>query len=433
MQIIQPGQARTRHTRKPVFPVAGTMKPFGLYPMMVTPVLPGETMSGFEAKLRHLSMPVRSPFAGAWLEMWVVYVKLTDISHALAEMFISTDMPTTGYTADVDNQLLFQRPGSIKWVDMCTTKFHESYFLDDGEIRREVETGIPMIRASNINWTQNLMFKPDDLTVSDLPSNPDGQLTGLDLNALMSMSEISYEKYLQQYGVSPAVTTKMEHKPEILRYLRSWVTPTNTIDPTTGAPSSCWAWSQTATAEKPRRFDEPGFLCVFHSIRPKMAAGFLSRPYLNTLWGFADFFPAYNLTDPAAGVVGGSSDFEPFYGSKLLEGTSKDIIWDHRDLLNHGEPFYNSWSYDTARKKVVGTNDYRTPRMGPYPVPSIERKVLNASSPEQDLRHEYPSLIDINSLFKEQEIASPNEARRTCIYEGLCEITIQGHLKDTTL
>ena len=78
MQIVTPGETRTRVQRQPNFPMAGTMKPYGLYPMMITPVLPGETLLEFEMKRRTLSMPVRHPLVGAWLETWLVYVKLTD-------------------------------------------------------------------------------------------------------------------------------------------------------------------------------------------------------------------------------------------------------------------------------------------------------------------------------------------------------------------
>ena len=91
MRVVTPGETRTRVQRQPNFPIAGSLKPYGLYPAMATPVLPGETLLDFEMKRRMLSMPVRHPLVGAWLETWLVYVKLTDIDPALAEMFVSQD------------------------------------------------------------------------------------------------------------------------------------------------------------------------------------------------------------------------------------------------------------------------------------------------------------------------------------------------------
>ena len=63
LSIVTPGETRTRVSRSPNFPLAGTMKPYGLYPAMITPVLPGETLTEFEIKRRVLSMP---PASACW-------------------------------------------------------------------------------------------------------------------------------------------------------------------------------------------------------------------------------------------------------------------------------------------------------------------------------------------------------------------------------
>lgn len=65
---------------------------------------------------------------------------------------------------------------------------------------------------------------------------------------LSGMSEITYEKYLMQYGVTQKEAVKESRIPEILRYTRDWTVPTNSIEPTTGRPSSAFSWSSTAHA-----------------------------------------------------------------------------------------------------------------------------------------------------------------------------------------
>lgn len=416
LRVVQPGETRTRVTRKPTFPIAGVMKPFGLYPVMATPVLPGETLQEFEQKSRQISMPVQHPLVGAWMEQWLVYVKLTDIDHQLAQMFISNDHPTAGFTATASSDRYYTRQGQIDYIRRCTEATWQAYFADEGEQIRYIDD-VPMIKRSNVDWTQNLMFTPDDLIVEDLPSNPEGQLTGMQIMALAGMSEISYEKYLQQYGVSQSETAQMMGKPEILRYSRQWTTPVNQIDPATGAPSSAWAWAGTLKNEKPKRFDEPGFLVLFQAVRPKLFTDALRYSVVGNLWGFRDFFPAYNLTDPAAGIMEIQTDDLAFADVFGPDGAAAlGILYDHRDILSHGEQFVNT----------------RTD--SPYRVPMISsQRALSESQPIQDMRGQYPSLADINALFHESTKPTPVEARRFIYYEGICECTIRGHVKDTTL
>ena len=75
IQVITGNEKRTRHNRRPNFPIAGTCKPYGLYPLWVHPVLPGETLQSMTTKIRALSMPIKHPLGGAWMETWLVYVK----------------------------------------------------------------------------------------------------------------------------------------------------------------------------------------------------------------------------------------------------------------------------------------------------------------------------------------------------------------------
>lgn len=411
MRVVTPGETRTRVKRKPSFPVAGRIKPFGLYPVMATPVLPGETLTEFEQKASIISMPIKNPLVGAWHEQWLVYVKLTDINHDLAKMFISNDHPTTGYTSTIASDRHFTNVGQIAYIELATEAVWNGYFADEGETMRLIDT-VPQIKRSNVDWTQNLMFTPDDLVVDDLPSNPEGQLTGMQIMALAGMSEITYEKYLAQYGVSSAATAEMLGKPEILRYTRSWTKPVNQIDPATGAPSSAWAWSGTFSNDKPRRFDEPGFLVLLQAIRPKMYTDALRYSIVGDMWGFRDFFPAYNLTDPAAGIMEIMTDdlaFHPNFGPNGVDAHS--ILYDHRDILNHGEQFINSYA----------DNPY------PFPMITTQRATLDTAK-IQDLRGQYASNTDIDGLF-----VGTTADKRCAFYEGIVQLTINGHVKDTTL
>lgn len=407
LQIVQPGQTRTRKTRTPSFPVVGKVKPYGLYPICVHPVLPGETLKGMSLKLRVLSMPVKNPLFGAWCEHWLVYVKLTDLDVDLAKMFITTDYPTTGFTAGASSDRYFTRSGQINYIQRAVEKVWSTYFANEDESLVTID-GVPKVKRRNYDWTHNLMFTPDALDPAQLPSNPEGVLTGLDIMAMAGMSELTYEKYLQQYGVSKKAAEAVSGNPEVLRYTQSWTQPTNTIEPTTGAPSSCWAWSDTITADKPRRFDEPGFLIVLQAVRPKMLNAKLRYSFVGNLWGFSDFFPAYNLEDPAAGIKEIQSNDAVFTG--LRAAGVADMLYDHRDLLSHGEAFVNSWSDN------------------PYPIPMVSGMSAEDAATDENLRGQYPTTADIDGLF-----TGTTEASRCLYYEGIAQLEVAGHVKDTTL
>lgn len=400
------GAPKKRVMRNPKFPIAGTMRPFGLYPLMVHPVLPGETLASAKMRWRVLTLPIKHPLAGAWLETWLCYVKLTDLDRALAQMFISDTMPTTGYTLAAPSDRYFSALGQIDWIGLCVRRIHKHFFLDEGEPAQSID-GVPKTKLIQKNWAQNLMFTPAGVNTAQLPSNPDAQLTGFQIMQSMGMSEMSYEKYLQTYGVQ---TVNAEIGiPEILRYSRSWTLPVNTVEPTTGAPSSAFVWSDDVTLDKNRRFDEPGFLVQLAALRPKMYQGRMRRSIVGEMWGFAEWFPSYNLQNPEGGIRSMMND-NPVFDAAYRGGVAaQSLLYDHRDILHHGEQFINNW-----------TNN-------PYPLPMSTGMLAGTAATEAQVRGEYATDADIDALF-----TGATADRRQAYYEGLCELDINGHLVDST-
>lgn len=414
LQIVQPGMTRTRKKRSPQFPIAGTMKPFGLYPLWATPVLPGETMNMAETKYRLISMPVKHPLTGAWFETWTVFVSLTDMEETFAQMFISEDVSPTAYRAAADQPRYFTKAGQIQYVKLAMDAVVKGYFRDEEEPDWDTHLidGVHMAKRTTFDWAQNLMFKPTNLDAAYLPSAlpEDGTLTPLEIMRLSGMSEITYEKYLMQYGVTQKEAVKESRIPEILRYTRDWTVPTNSIEPTTGRPSSAFSWSSTIKSEKPKRFDEPGFVITFGCVRPKMFDSTLRASMIGELWGFGDFFPVYNLADPAAGLKVLDADHKVL---NITAGVTDPLMYDHRDMLAHGEQFVNDWA-------------------GPYPLPTINTRTLVDGSEVWELRGQYPSATNINDLFVEDDATTPADSRMRLFYEGIASCEITGHVADTT-
>ncbi len=412
IEIIQPGQTRQRFHRRPNFPMTGTMKPMGLYPIMAHPVLPGETLKSATTKWSIVSQPIKNPLGGAWLEAWLFYVKLTDIDRELGQMFISDTFSTSGYTAGANSSLLFHANGQINWVEMCLHRIRDAFFINEGEtavFMSSPEAVIPMMKLNSRSWHQNLMFEPTEVAL-DTTGEMDHreQMSAWQMLQQMQMTELTYERYLEQYGVQSMSLGVGE--PEILRYSRSWTKPVNTIDPLTGAPSSAWVWNDEMKTSKDKRFEEPGFVIMLAGVRPKFYNSQQIYSMIGEMWGFTDWFPAYNLTDPVAGIKRFSS-INGIMDPTINEAEGEvQMLYDMRDLLSHGEQFVND----------TGNN--------PYPHPMSTGMDWQAATDPALVRGEYPVIADINGLF-----VGTTQAKMRCQYEGITSLTIAGHITDTTL
>ncbi len=405
VRVIQENASRQRHNRRPTFPIAGTLRPYGLYPVWAHPVLPGETLQSAVVKMRTLSLPVKHPLVGAWQESWLVYVKFTDLDEELGQMFISDQFATTGFTAGADDPRTFVKSGQVDWIRLALERVHKEWFVYEKETPRTID-GVPMCKLNNVSWYQNMVFEDVDEAVpvtdaSDLYAH----LQGWQMLQQMKLTELTYEDYLRTYGARPK--DAKEGVPEILRFARSWTQPSNVIDTSTGTPSSAFNWNDEIKLDKAKRFQEPGFILHFTCIRPKMFQKNLAASMIGNLWGFSDWFPSYTLDDPTSSVKK-LSKVDPVFGAAMTDAGTETLLYDHMDLLSHGETFVNDWS-------------------GPYDLPSATGMSVKTGEDVNDLRGEYPLEADIDALF-----TGATADRRLCYYEGIANVVVSGHALDTT-
>lgn len=407
LQVMQPGAIKTRKPRTPNFPCAGVMKPFGLYPIFAHPMLPNETVQSLKLKWRVLSKPVVHPLVGSWLETWFVYVKFTDLDRDLGQMFISETYPTTGYLAAGASDRYFTNANQIDWIKLCAERFHESYFLDDSETPRSID-GVRKVKGQFHSWYQNCMFKPADdaLDVTDI-HDAKHEWDAYMMMQQMNMSELSYESYLEQFGVRNLRSE--EGQPEILRYARSWTQPVNTVEPSDGSPSSAWVWSEEVVLDKPKKFKEPGFLLAFACVRPKFFQENQRYSFVGNLWGYQDWYPVYNLEDPTAGIRSLQTDDKVFAAGYRADTGEQELLYDHRDLLSHGEQFVNKF-YSL-----------------PHALPLSNGMTGEDADDNQNLRGEYVDETSIDACF-----VSASADDKYCFYEGIGRAQISGHIVDTT-
>lgn len=153
-----------------------------------------------------------------------------------------------------------------------------------------------------------------------------------DLLRLQGLTTQTYEDWLRTYGVR---TQQPElHRPELIRYVRDWQYPSNTVDPTTGTPSSAVSWVVQERADKDRFFREPGWVFGVSVTRPKV--------YLSGKKGSAaDFMDDAYRWLPA--VVDDPRIAERTFAGLAgpLGATTNSYIVDLRDLLMYGDQFVN--------------------------------------------------------------------------------------------
>ena len=396
----------TRKQRRPVFPIAGTLRPFGLQPLAITMMLPGETMQALTCKGRVISQPLKNPLGGAWLETFAFFVKLTDLDRTLGQMFITDTMPTTGWTAAADQPRYFTKAGQIEWVKRCALRVHQEYFTHDNETQRFIDTDLPLCKLNHKSWYSSSIREAADIAV---PTNDGGDqfqhMQNWFMLQQMSLTELTYEKYLETYGGK--APEAVLGRPELWGFHQAWTLPVNTVEPTTGVPSGAWVWNFDMKIEKPKRAQEPGFLIVMAVVRPKLFQKNVAASLLGEFWGFSDFFPSYNLMDPAASIKRVLST-APVYAAAAQDAGVDNVLYDHKDLLLHGEAFVSNWS----------------PR---YAIPATTGLEVKAASEPEDLRGEYPRVADIDNLF-----AGALANQREIFYDGMIAATISGHLVETT-
>lgn len=411
MQIsLDPNIRRMRRSnRGPNFPVAGVMKPYGLYPFYAHPVLPGETCQSITSRLTVVGQPVKNPLSGAWLEAWYFYVKLTDIDKDLGQAFLNDGESSAAYLAGSDMVRFFTKSGQINWIKMCYDKIIEAHFTDEGHTVPTIDT-VSMMQLNNRSWYNNLIFEPADVAVDVTDARQTYEaLNQWQMLQQMQMTELTYEDYLETYGVKPSITTQGE--PEILRYHRKWSRPTNVINPADGSPASSYYYSEDIKLDKAKRFIEPGFIIGVIGVRPKMFQSSIRHSSLiGELWGFTDWYPSYTLDDPTAAVreLESSARDRLFESGKHTASSTAAMIYDHRDLLTHGEQFINAADTDL-----------------PYPLPMSSGLDVSDGGDSLDTKGIYPTSTDVDNLFVGTAV---NE--KFIAYEGMVSCTVTGHVKD---
>lgn len=340
-------------------------RPWMITPFMIAPVLPGETLKNGLLQARAVSDPVANKLIGWWLEYYYFYVPFAamnigqagqevTVNSTLINMMLDPDADQSALAAPADNKALYETTGStgIRYLEYCLSSIVQHYFRDQDEnyltatMTSDTITPavLPVAKINHESWTNSLIDTTLMPTGGVLPDE-DAGATYEDLargeqmyNMLLAQGLINmnYDDYLATFGIKKMAPEDDPRRPELLRYVRDWQYPSNTIDPSSGVARSALSWSVAERMDKDRFFKQPGFIVGLTCARPKV---YLSKQksaaayYMDTA---ISWLPAVLRDEPWSSLKEFGASAGP------LDGNTTNGYWfDIRDLLIYGDQFVN--------------------------------------------------------------------------------------------
>ncbi len=399
-----------RKLRKPRHQHQVRHRPWQIQPFMVAPVLPGETLKNLLLQARVVTDPIKHPLIGWWVEYYYFYVKHRDLAERQAMMdLMMTNTPITALNVAAKLST-YHAAGMPDFAQLCLNRVTDTYFRDEGEATLAGTIGdLPTASIAQDTWLDSVKPAstnpaPDNEGVGsqDDPQIVSGftaQYAQWEFMKQEKLTDLTYEDFLRTYGVKGEAVDQIvqENKPELIRYIRDWSYPTNTVDPVTGTPASAVSWAVAERADKDRFFTEPGFLCGFTVARPKV---YLSKQIGSGVDMLSDAFswlPAVLADDPYTSLRQFGNAAGPLSGNV----TDAAGYWvDVRDLFIYGDQFVNFALNDSAGGLVA------------LPTAALEKR--------------YAAPADADALFVTP--AGKNLIRQ----DGVTQLQILGRLTDET-
>lgn len=392
-----------RKLRKPEHKFLVSHSPMAIQPFMIAPVLPGETLKSLLVQARVVTDPVKHPLLGWWQEYYFFYVKHRDLDQrdVFTQMMLEpqADMSSVQSSTADAGQFYGGRSG-IPWLDYSLARIVEVYFRDDNEDLGAKVDGYWQAKVEAPGWMDDLMAGAPEIDDVNVDLNADSNITASEVERAMrhyefmrmnNLTEMTYEDFIRAYGVRAADIEL--HRPELIRFVRLWSYPSNTIDASTGTPSSAVSWSVQERADKDRFFKEPGFVVGVTVTRPKVYFGGQDTYVAAHMQTAFDWLPPQLTNDLAVSL-------KTFAGGAGPLVSANQYTLDIRDLLMYGDQFFNDGSAVRSVLPVVSASAVNKKYLAAADIrkffvddadPGVKNKVrqdgivmLNILSPQRD-------------------------------------------------
>lgn len=402
-----------RRGRYPLHTWQTKARPWTIQPVMIAPVLAGESMKSAFVQARVVTDNLNERLIGWWHEYYLFFVGMShlDGKDDFREMFLDLDKDLSSYN-EAANTVYNHYATSINWPKLCLKKVVERYFRDEGEAwdvatltGPDGSTDMPSASIGRETFINSIITDTEyDVPDFDADLTGDTIYTASEIQRALSQytmlresgmfEDMSWEDYLQSQGVNTGPMARQEF-PELLRAFRQWVYPANTIDPSDGSAVSVCSWSPKFAATKRRYFREPGFLLMVSVSRPKVYLSNLDGNGTSMLNTAMNWLPSVFRDDPHTSMKWFATGTGPVSTVSDANGYWVDV----KDLFIYGDQFKNFSGFG---------ND--------------------VTMPDADLDKKYGTSTDADGLFV--DAAGGN---KYVDQDGACQLAILGHLMDTSL
>ena len=435
IQVVQATNVRLqrRKGRRPAHYFNVKHKAFEICPFMIAPVLPGESLTNLLLQARAVTDPIHNPLIGWWLEYFYFYVPFSALMNSdldrtlsgvlgtdLASMVLSpsTDLRAT-YGAAANSVPFYTAKATVNVVPRLLEIVTNFKFRDEGHQESFANMSLienyPGVYYNRESWLHSLKTEAegaddaelagvDELEELDILPGFTGAYAEWEIMRDQGMIDVTYEDFLRSYGVNvpkgsiDPTAAKEEKLPELIRYVRKWQYPSNTVDPTDGSVASAVSWSNVERADKVRFFKEPGYLFGVSVLRPKIYLGSQKGNASALLSNFKTWLPSVLN---GLGYTGVAEELDSATDG-ILQNQTVDYWWDVADLFTHGDQFVNHAMSAAANHGIA-----------------LPKATLGD---EADL---VPTAAMANSLF----VTAGSEYVRQ---DGVNHLTILGRISDTT-
>lgn len=420
LSAVQAVQSVGRKTRRPQHTFYGQTRPYALQPFLLAPVLPGETLKSASLQARVITDPVANPIIGWWQEYYFFYVKHRDLDdrEEFEQMMLNPEWVKDAVDDPTQDNSLYFRGGGINWAQKCLKRVTEEYFRNEGEAWDIVTiAGLPAAAINNQTMLQSAELS-DNLSdpevideagaVGHTASALDAAFRQWEYMRQNELTQMSYEDFLRTYGVR---TSRIEqHRPELIRYSRTWQYPSSVISVTDGLPSAAVSWAISEKIDKDRFFTEPGFIFGVSLTRPKvyMAQYGSGSEYLDRAF---DWLPAVLKDDVYSSLKRYANGTGPASMVSDADGYWVDV----RDLFVHGDQFLFT---DNATAM-------------PYILTGETWGANQVTLPTAGLNVEYPSEQNAKDMFQYANGVGTN-TRWNVRQDGVVSLNILGTQQDHT-
>lgn len=396
-----------RRSRRPKHKFQIRVKPYQIAPFMIAPVLPGETLSNFYFESREVTDPISNSIIGWSSEWFIFYVKMRDLEErdVVDDLFIE---PTQNLSAlnEAADEKYYHRGSSPNFAKLALKRVVQTYFRDEGEAWNNADIdGLPSAQMRDQGWMDSAV---DTTILSAGVGNPavdattpealDKLMDAYEYLRSMSLMDMEFEDYLRTFGVR--ISKAELHKPELVANWREFQYPSNTVEPTTGVPSSAVSWVHKKMERKKTFFREPGFLIGVHIVRPKVYFGRQFGAMAHFLDQGLSWLPAIMKDSPETSLrefAGAATGAGPL--SNGTTGPTNGYWIDMRDLFLHGDQFLN-FALDSLDANIVAK-----------PTVALQRKYLAEA--------------DVDALFASSE-------REQVRSDGFLSLDVLGMQQDYT-